>query len=211
MSQHALCGRVDTGWTEVASLPTINHYKRREERPLDSTHELERFLASIERRAFVAARIATGNPDDALDIVQDAMLALASRYAGRPAPEWGALFQTILQSRIRDWYRRARVRNRFRVWFGNHDEDAGDPIAELPDRAEPGPERRLNQAHAMSELEAALHRLPPRQQQAFVLRVWEGLDTRATARAMNCSEGSVKTHFSRACENLRKVLKEYEP
>lgn len=197
-------------WTGAAGLPTINRRKRREERPLDTTLDLERFLASVERRAFVAARIATGNPDDALDIVQDAMLGLAQRYAARPAAEWGALFQTILQSRIRDWYRRSRVRNRFRVWFGDNDDDT-DPIAALPDGAEPGPERRISGARAMNELERALHRLPLRQQQAFTLRAWEGLDTRNTARVMKCSEGSVKTHYSRACESLREVLQEYEP
>jgi RNA polymerase sigma-70 factor (ECF subfamily) len=139
------------------------------------------------------------------------MLGLAQRYAHRPAQEWGALFQTILQSRIRDWYRRARVRNRFRVWFGSNDEDAGDPVGELPDSAEPGPEGRIGHARAMGVLEQALNRLPLRQQQAFVLRAWEGLDTRATARAMGCSEGSVKTHYSRACEALREALKDYEP
>jgi RNA polymerase sigma-70 factor (ECF subfamily) len=177
---------------------------------LDSTRDLDRFLASVERRAFVTARIATSNPEEALDIVQDAMLGLAQRYANRPAQEWGALFQTILQSRIRDWYRRARVRNRFRVWFGNDEEDS-DPIAELPDSAEPGPENRMGQARAMSVLEQALGRLPLRQQQAFVLRAWEGRDTRETAQTMGCSEGSVKTHYSRACEALREVLKDYEP
>src|SRR6185436_13788218 len=113
------------------------------EPPLDSTRDLDRFLASVERRAFVTARIATRNPEDALDIVQDAMLGLAKGYADRPAQEWGALFQTILQSRIRDWYRRSRVRNRFRVWFNAKDDDDADPIAELPDGAEPGPEKRL--------------------------------------------------------------------
>jgi len=177
---------------------------------LASTHDLEQFLASVERRAFVIARVATGNADDALDIVQDAMLNLAQHYAGRPLQEWGPLFQTILQSRIRDWYRRSRVRNRFRVWFSNDDEGA-DPIAELPDRQEPGPERRAVGARAMNALEQALGRLPLRQQQAFMLRVWEGLDTRDTARAMGCSEGSVKTHYSRACDGLRKMLKDYEP
>jgi RNA polymerase sigma-70 factor, ECF subfamily len=179
-------------------------------RLLVSTHDLERFLASVERRAFVMARIATGNADDALDIVQDAMLGLAQRYADRSAPEWGALFHTILQSRIRDWYRRTRVRNRFRVWFTS-DDDGPDAIAELPDHAEPGPERKTADGRAMGALEQALQRLPLRQQQAFMLRVWEGLDTRDTARAMRCSEGSVKTHYSRACESLRKMLKDYEP
>jgi RNA polymerase sigma-70 factor (ECF subfamily) len=179
-------------------------------RLLVSTHDLERFLASVERRAFIMARIATGNADDALDIVQDAMLGLAQRYANRSAPEWGPLFQTILQSRIRDWYRRARVRNRFRVWF-TADDDGTDAIADLPDHGEPGPERKVADGRAMGALEQALQRLPLRQQQAFMLRVWEGLDTRDTARAMRCSEGSVKTHYSRACESLRKMLKDYEP
>jgi RNA polymerase sigma-70 factor, ECF subfamily len=199
-------------WTGAACVPRISPTdERHEDRLLDSARDLEQFLASVERRAFVTARIATGNADEALDIVQDAMLKLATSYGQRPAQEWGALFHTILQSRIRDWYRRARVRNRLRVWFTSDDEDAADPIAQLPDGAEPGPESRLNQARAMNELEQALHRLPLRQQQAFVLRAWEGLDTRETARVMKCSEGSVKTHYSRACESLREVLKEYRP
>jgi RNA polymerase sigma-70 factor (ECF subfamily) len=199
-------------WTGAAALPRIGQPDdRHEDCLLDTARDLERFLASVERRAFVTARIATGNADDAFDIVQEAMLKLATTYAQRPAPEWGPLFHTILQSRIRDWYRRARVRNRLRVWFTGDDEDAPDPMAQLPDGAEPGPERRLGQARAISELEQALNRLPLRQQQAFVLRAWEGLDTRETARVMKCSEGSVKTHYSRACESLREVLKEYRP
>ena len=203
-------GQTSHSWNSSASAPTIT-LSTAEDRLLDNANELERFLASVERRAFVTARIATGNPEEALDIVQDTMLALAQRYAKRPAQEWGALFQTILQSRIQDWYRRSRVRNRFRVWFGNNDEDAGDPIAELPDSAEPGPEGRVRNARAMGLLEQAINRLPLRQQQAFVLRAWEGLDTRDTARTMGCSEGSVKTHYSRACEALREVLKDYAP
>jgi RNA polymerase sigma-70 factor (ECF subfamily) len=182
----------------------------KKEHPLTSTQDLERFLASVERRAFVMARIATGNPEEALDIVQDTMLGLTQRYAHRPAQEWGALFQTILQSRIRDWYRRSRVRNRLRVWF-TPDEDGADPIAELPDSRDAGPERQAGGNRAMSTLEAAIHKLPLRQQQAFILRAWEGLDTRDTAEAMKCSEGSVKTHYSRACEALRKTLKDYAP
>ncbi len=175
--------------------------------------DLDRFLASVERRAFVTARMATGNADDALDIVQDAMLGLAQGYATRPAQEWGPLFQTILQSRIRDWYRRSRVRNRFRVWFGGRDDgdDSPDPMAELPDTHEPGPEKRIGHARAMGTLEQAINALPLRQQQAFILRAWEGLDTRETAQAMGCSEGSVKTHYSRACGTLREALEGYAP
>jgi RNA polymerase sigma-70 factor (ECF subfamily) len=195
----------------VQNVHRTTEQKRSRETTLEPTRDLDRFLASVERRAFVTARIATGNPDDALDLVQDAMLALAQRYADRPEAEWGPLFTTILQSRIRDWYRRSRVRNRLRVWLGGEEDDTADPVGELPDLAEPGPDRRAGHARAMSALEQALHRLPLRQQQAFVLRAWDGLDTRQTAQAMGCSEGSVKTHYSRACESLREVLKEYEP
>jgi RNA polymerase sigma-70 factor (ECF subfamily) len=184
----------------------------KEEATSDRSTGLDRFLASVERRAVVTARIATGNPDDALDLVQDAMLALAQRYADRPEQEWGPLFTTILQSRIRDWYRRSKVRNRLRVWLGrDDDEESVDPVGELPDADEPGPVGRLRNQRAMSALEEALHQLPLRQQQAFILRTWDGLDTRDTAQAMGCSEGSVKTHYSRACASLREALKEYEP
>jgi RNA polymerase sigma-70 factor (ECF subfamily) len=205
MPGHALNSSIDP--THLVGMRRVD----KKERPLTSTQDLERFLASVERRAFVMARIATGNPDEALDIVQDTMLGLTQRYANRPAEEWGPLFQTILQSRIRDWYRRSRVRNRFRVWFTSDEDGAVDPIAELPDRHEAGPERHAGDNRAMNALEQALHRLPLRQQQAFVLRAWEGLDTRDTAQAMKCSEGSVKTHYSRACETLRKILKDYAP
>jgi RNA polymerase sigma-70 factor (ECF subfamily) len=179
---------------------------------LASSSELDRFLAGVERRAFVHARLATGNADDALDIVQDAMLALATRYAERPPAEWGPLFHTILQSRVRDWYRRSAVRRRFLAWLSPRtgDEDA-DPLAELPDPANPEPSAEVASARRLAALEQALGKLPARQREAFLLRTWEGLDVAETARAMNCSEGSVKTHYSRAVHTLREMLQEHFP
>lgn len=170
---------------------------------------MDRFLAGIERRAFLTARIATGNVDDALDIVQDAMLVLVQRYSKRGEQEWGPLFHRILQSRIRDWYRRARVRNRWRLWLGGGDEDAPDPLQNLPDGDNLGPVDQAASRRTMAALEAVLHKLPLRQQQAFLLRIWEGLDVAQTARAMGCSAGSVKTHYSRAVHTLRNLLEEY--
>lgn len=171
---------------------------------------MDRFLAGVERRAFVSARIATGNDDDALDIVQDAMLRMARRYADRDEQALGMLFHSVLQSCIRDWYRRTRVRNRLRSWLGGADEDDTDPLDALPDAREPGPLERLSQKRSLDVLERGLQALPLRQQQAFLLRVWEGLDVAQTAAAMGCSQGSVKTHLSRALNTLRGHLEGHE-
>lgn len=154
------------------------------------------------------AEIATGQREEALDIAQDSMLKLVERYAERPEEEWGPLLHRIVQHRIRDWYRRHRVRQRFRIWprRESEDEEASDPLESLRDPTASDPERELGEARAMGEVERSLRELPLRQQQAFLLRAWEGLDVRQTARAMGCSEGSVKTHYHRALNGLRKRL-----
>lgn len=173
---------------------------------------LDQFLAAVEQRAYRLAFIATSQREDALDIVQDAMLRLARRYGDRDAEQWGPLFQRILQSVIRDWYRRTKVRNRWRQFFASsaaEDEATEDPLATRFAAADPEPGRQLVNRQAMEALDAALHRLPLRQQQAFLLRQWEGLSVRDTAAAMRCSEGSVKTHFSRALTALREQLHEH--
>ncbi len=152
------------------------------------------------------AQIATGNTDEALDILQDAMFKLVEKYADRDAKEWGPLFTTILQSRIKDWYRRNQVRNRFRSWFSSKNEEDEDPIQQAKDESARTPEQLLQADRRIDELDEALHNLPLRQQQAFLLRTWEGYSVEATATAMKCSAGSVKMHYSRAVHNLRDKL-----
>lgn len=140
------------------------------------------------------------------------MLDFARRYVARPEGEWGVLFHRTLQSRITDWYRRSSVRNRFRVWFGGKgDGEEVDPVETAPDTATPDPARQLVNRATAAAIEAALRTLPLRQRQAFLLRAWEGLDVAQTAYAMGCSEGSVKTHYSRAVHALRERLEEYRP
>ena len=174
---------------------------------LDRNQALDRFLAGVERRAFRKAQIATGDADEAMDLVQDAMLKLVQRYGRRGEQEWAPLFHAILQSRIRDWYRRTKVRNRWRQWLGSHQEkDEDDPLASIADTAQISSDEQLKLKRAAAALEQALRTLPLRQQQAFLLRAWEELDVADTARAMGCSQGSVKTHYFRAVHTLRKLL-----
>lgn len=174
------------------------------------TRALNQFLAGVELKAFKIAQAALRHEDDALDAVQDAMLQLARAYADRPSEEWKPLFYRILENRIRDMQRRRTVRGRIMAWLpvrGDEDEEDYDPVAQAPS-LEPQPVRRLELDEAVGALEQALGRLPRRQQQAFLLRTLEGLDVAETARAMGCSEGSVKTHYFRAVQALRAQLGE---
>jgi len=178
----------------------------------DRAAALNQFLSSVELKAFRIARAGLRNEDDALDAVQDAMLQLARAYADRPVEEWKPLFYRILENRIRDVQRRRTVRGRVMAWlpFRRNDEDEEiDPIAQAPS-PDPQPAARLEMEQAMQALEDALHALPGRQRQAFLLRNLEGLDVAQTAAAMGCSEGSVKTHYFRAVQALRARLGDFE-
>ncbi|MEO7478820.1 MAG: RNA polymerase sigma factor [Lysobacteraceae bacterium] len=166
------------------------------------------FLAGVERRAFRHAEIALKHREDALDAVQDAMLKLVQKYAGKPAIEWSPLFWSVLRSRITDIRRRRRVRAVLIGWMGSsQDEDEG-PAWEPVDPT-PGPAHIHTDRESYRALAAALQTLPRRQREAYQLRVLEGLDVADTARAMGCSDGSVKTHTSRAMEALRRQLEDW--
>ena len=178
---------------------------------LDQKQELNRFLADVERHAFRIARFGVRDADEALDIVQDAMIQLVKRYANRDADEWRPLFYRILGNRIKDWHRRHKVRARVMVWWGRgaSEEDAADPVERAPGAAASEPQEQAIVDEALGALEEAVASLPPRQQQAFLLRTMESLDVAQTAKAMGCSAGSVKTHYSRAVHSLREKLGDY--
>ena len=178
---------------------------------LERERQLNRFLADVERRALRIAEIAVRDRDDALDLVQDAMIRLARRYADRPADEWPPLFYRILQNGVRDWHRRRKVRNRVMVWFGrgSTNDDAYDAVATAVDPGARSPADEVQTGEAMERLESAIGELPARQREAFMLRTLEGLDVAGTALAMGCSQGSVKTHYSRAVHALRETLGDY--
>lgn len=178
---------------------------------LQNERQLNQFLAGVERRAIRIAEIAVRDRDEALDLVQDAMIKLVRNYGQRDESEWTPLFYRILQNGIRDWHRRQKVRNRVMVWFGRGpaDSDERDIVASAPDPAGRAPVEELQADQAMQRLESAIGELPARQREAFMLRTFEGLDVAGTATAMNVSEGSVKTHYSRAVHTLREALGEH--
>ncbi len=178
---------------------------------LQKEQQLNQFLAEVERRALRIAEIAVRDRDEALDLVQDAMIKLVRNYSNRDSEEWTPLFYRILQNAVRDWHRRQAVRNRVMVWFrpAKTDDNDYDAVAAAPDPAGRSPHEQLENAEAMDDMELAVHALPTRQREAFMLRTFEGLDVAGTAVAMGCSEGSVKTHYSRAVHTLREKLGEH--
>lgn len=151
--------------------------------------------------------------DAALDIVQDAMLKLAEKYGDRPEEEFPMLFQRILQNTIRDYYRRSKVRS---MWttvlsaFSGDEDEEHDPLetiaADEDDNGLKTPESKLLQAQTLTAIEDEIKKLPARQREAFLMRYWEDMDVAETAAAMGCSEGSVKTHCSRATHALAAAL-----
>jgi RNA polymerase sigma-70 factor (ECF subfamily) len=182
--------------------------------PLATQSELAAFLAEVERRAFKQAVFATRDQHLALDLVQDAMLRLAESYAGRPAAELPLLFQRILQNAIRDHFRRQKVRSLWTTLLsslqGKDEEEDRDPLdtLEVSGEGAPGtPAQEVERSQVMRIIEQGLATLPARQREAFLLRYWEQFDVSETAKAMGCSEGSVKTHCSRATHALAAFLK----
>lgn len=178
-------------------------------RPVAAT--LDAFLAQVERRAWRMAELALGDREEALDAVQDAMMRLVRSYRHKPAEEWTPLFWGILRRRITDLQRRRKVRSIVVGWFGGGRDGDGD---ELPawDPADPGPGplHVLQDGEAYAAMGEAVRKLPQRQREAFMLRVLEGLDVADTAAAMGCSQGSVKTHLSRALHTLRAQLEDWK-
>ena len=178
--------------------------------------ELSDFLKSVEKRAFKRTAYTVRNEEAALDIVQDSMIRLAEKYADRPPAELPLVFQRILSNATMDWFRRQKVRNALFVnlsEFEGADDDGGDfDLLELLDTSG-GHSRTENAADSVGRMQilqlidTQIQQLPARQREAFLLRYWEELDVAETASVMGCSEGSVKTHCSRAVHALAKALR----
>ena len=177
--------------------------------------ELSDFLETVERRAFKQAVYAVRKDEAALDIVQDAMIKLAEKYGDKPAGELPMLFQRILQNTIHDYFRREKVRNTWVSLFSS----MGDPnehedfdlletfAAEEGSEAAESTADKIEREQVLAQIDEEIQKLPARQREAFLMRYWEDMDVAETAATMGCSEGSVKTHCSRATHALAQALK----
>lgn len=198
---------------------------RTDARPLSGSHpapqllasdkELSDFLKSVDKRAFKRAFYAVRDEDAALDIVQDTMIRLSEKYADRPAAELPLLFQRILSNAMMDWFRRQKVRNAVVKNFSDFQSAGSDEDFDILETLEAmggsleseSSADTVSRAQILLAIESEVARLPGRQREAFLLRYWEELDVAETAEAMGCSQGSVKTHCSRAVHALSTALK----
>ncbi len=181
----------------------------------DIEQHFRMFVEKMSGRALVMMESATSHHDVARDIVQESFIALHQSYSKRPVDEWTPLFYTILNNRLMDW-RRQEIRKQKRfAWLKpvvlEEEDNELDPSLLVEDTYNIDPSEFLSKTHTIEEIQKAIARLPVRQQQAFLLRAWENLDTRTTAQIMECSEGSVKTHYHRAIQTLRANLSQFDP
>lgn len=218
--QHYARARGPTGRSRARQrcndiIPRAHTGQRRTPYALATDKELSDFLKSVEKRAFKRTVYAVRSDDAALDIVQDAMMRLAEKYADRPAAELPLIFQRILSNATMDWFRREKVRNAVVQNLSEFDKSADDGDFDLLETLHAledtlGTESALDavsRAQILHRIDAAVTDLPARQREAFLLRYWEEFDVAETAAVMGCSQGSVKTHCSRAVHALAKALR----
>jgi len=182
---------------------------------LASPAELSDFLKNVEKRAFKRTVYHVRNDESALDIVQDSMMKLAEHYGDKPPDELGPLFQRILSNTTLDWFRRQKVKNTLFSSFSDFQSDSEDgdnfDVLESLSQADASPEfdnpqTSSERLQTLKEIEKEILLLPSRQREAFLMRYWEDMDVSETAAAMGCSQGSVKTHCSRAVQALFQAL-----
>jgi RNA polymerase sigma-70 factor (ECF subfamily) len=199
----------------AASAPYVRRRRTAHATPLATDKELTDFLKSVEKRAFKRTVYTMRDEEGALDIVQDSMIRLAEKYADRPAAELPLLFQRILSNATMDWFRRQKVRGAVMQSFSDFEGPDHDGDFDLLETLEAldgstateSSADSVSRAQILQVIEGEVGKLPARQREAFLMRYWEELDVAETAAAMGCSEGSVKTHCSRAVHSLAKALR----
>lgn len=169
---------------------------------------MDAFLQSIERKAYRMAQLSLSEHADAIDVIQDSMIKLVTHYSDRPPDQWKPLFYRILQNRIRDYQRQYKMKNMLFFWRNDDKDEELTQWAVDEHHTIGKPEEEINKSQMQASVLQALHGLPEKQRQCFLMRSWEGMSVIDTAAAMGCSEGTVKTHYFRAVTKLRELLGE---
>ncbi len=169
------------------------------------TSSLAQFLASVDKKAYKMANIATLNSQDALDIVQDTMEKMVRNYSNKLPEEWPPLFYRVLHNCIMDFHRKKKFRQLFFFWqqYEKEDESSIEASDSFADREEVNPDKLLAKSEDIEQMLTAIEMLPAKQQQCFLLRCWQGFSVAKTAQIMQCSQGTVKTHYSRSVAKLK--------
>ena len=183
----------------------------KEDKKLDSKNKIDNFLRKVQVRALRITMIHIRDLEESRDIVQDAMISLATKYANRPSIELPPLFYRILFNKIKDWHRKNTIRRKV-ISFFNFSGDDGDEIDMIESFGNESlsPVKVKQSEELATIIQDGLEKLPDRQKEAFILRNFEGMSVKDTSIAMRCSEGSVKTHYFRAMKKLKSILDEYE-
>lgn len=192
--------------TDITYGKTVDLTMVEKQAKISQAVRINRFLSSVQNSGYRMAQLATSDRDDALELVQESMLQLVNKYAERPDNELKILFYRILSSRITDWYRKTAFRKKFQVFFSKEQYHKADPLQELCIDVQLPMTEQLDNSRMIKRLTQALTRLSKRQRQTFLLRAWQGFNVKETAAIMQCSTGSVKTHYSRALQQLKTQL-----
>lgn len=160
----------------------------------ESEADFSAYVLARQRRLVRFAYLLTGDPHEAEDLVQAALLKVYRR--------WHAIHGSA------DGYVRTAIINEHNSWWrrpGRRREVASSDLVTYSNPVAPADH------HADHDLRAQIAALPRQQRAAIVLRYYEDLSEAETAQILGCSVGTVKSHTSRALSHLRVAMKEATP
>ena len=169
------------------------------------TEALDELARSCRKQAYVFALQLTGNPDDALDVAQDAMLrffrSLDRFDAKRPVRPW---LLRIVRNLVRDRARRMRVRRTESL------EPADDVLRFEPREESPNPEALATRHELQALVWKCLQEIPPRYREVLILRDYQDLAYAEIATALKIPRGTVMSRLHRARRLLHEVVHKYQ-
>lgn len=172
----------------------------------DLNHKLDEFLRGCQKQAYGIAYLSTKHKSDSLDVIQNTMIAFVKYYHSKPEDQWRPLFYKVLQNKINDHFR--STKRWFNIFTNPKDEDSEESLFNRQESQIESPTQYFESDEIKENVSKAISELPERQRQAVIYRLWQGFSVKETAHIMKVSQGSIKTHLSRALSNLKGQLGE---